>query len=341
MSEAEVSEALLPDMTSMEPVVFSQDHAASGVSQEQPVRATDSDIPIQRSKHVPTEKDHEDWFTSSLAKKGTELTLSFTSRRVQVSGKVCGHLVPDITVDTASDAPCISLTFLRSHPKLRTVRIKRVPPSRVSLYAANGTQLVITGFVSIPITLGTVTRRIDMLVIPSLGPDQLLLDNAVMTKFGAILDWRNQSLRFHSSATCIPATHKIADSVSSITVAAIQATAAEQEVRLRDSTELRAGHGCLVRAFASPKPVVDSEVMVEPRILSKDDFIDGTSNPLFEQIIVARTLATWKASDGSVDVQVCNPSSEHVVLPAEMVIDRLSPVNVTTREATHVHAIVH
>ena len=59
MSEAEVSEALLPDMTSMEPVAISQDdHAASGVSQEQPVRATDSDIPIHRSKHVPNEKDH-------------------------------------------------------------------------------------------------------------------------------------------------------------------------------------------------------------------------------------------------------------------------------------------
>ena len=55
--------------------------------------------------------------------------------------------------------------------------------------------------------------------------------------------------------------------------------------------------------------------------------------------MVARTLATWKASDGSVDVQVCNPSSEHVVLPAELIIARLSPVNVTTREATHVHAI--
>ena len=75
-------------------------------------------------------------------------------------------------------------------------------------------------------------------------------------------------------------------------MATVQATEADQDVRLRDSTDLRARHGCLVTAFTSSKPVVDTDVVGEPRILGEDDLIDGAQNPLFEHIIVARTLAT-------------------------------------------------
>ena len=44
--------------------------------------------------------------------------------------------------------------------------------------------------------LGDATRSIEVLVISSLHPDNILLDNSVMSLFGAKLDWQNQSLAF-------------------------------------------------------------------------------------------------------------------------------------------------
>ena len=46
------------------------------------------------------------------------------------------------------------------------------------------------------ITLGDITRRDDALVIPSLGVDHTLLDNDVMSRFGAVLHWKNQRSSF-------------------------------------------------------------------------------------------------------------------------------------------------
>ena len=42
--------------------------------------------------------------------------------------------------------------------------------------------------------------------------------------------------------------------------------------------------------------------------------------------MVARTVAIWRASDGAVDIQEANPSSEHVARPAGLVLGLLSPV---------------
>ena len=42
-----------------------------------------------------------------------------------------------------------------------------------------------------------------------------------------------------------------------------------------------------------------------------------------QKIIVARTLATWYAADGSVAVQVADPSSYGVALPIGLCLDRL------------------
>ena len=54
----------------------------------------------------------------------------------------------------------------------------------MSLSAANGLPLEVIGFVELAITLGDITRRIDTLVTPSLGPDYILLDD--MSRFGAV-----------------------------------------------------------------------------------------------------------------------------------------------------------
>ena len=53
--------------------------------------------------------------------------------------------------------------------------------------------------------------------MPSLGPDQILLDNDVISRFGAVLDWNNQRLNFSSSTVSIPATHRSPDHRSDLT----------------------------------------------------------------------------------------------------------------------------
>ena len=91
----------------------------------------------------------------------------------------------------------------------------------MSLSAANGSSLEILGFIKLSLTLGDITRRIDALVIPSLGPDQILLDNDVMSRFGAILDWKNQRSTFSSSTVTIPATHRSPDTRSQVTLSTV------------------------------------------------------------------------------------------------------------------------
>ena len=99
---------------------------------------------------------------------------------------------------------CVALTFLKAHPTLGKCRLKTVPPARMLMCAANGPTLQVLGFVTLRITLGDVSRLVDALVIPSLGPDQLLLDNATMTNLGAILDWKRQPPNIMSSKKSIP-----------------------------------------------------------------------------------------------------------------------------------------
>ena len=58
----------------------------------------------------------------------------------------------------------------------------------------------VLGFVVFSLTLGTITHDVEALVVPSLGPDSILVDNSsVMSIFGAVPDWENQVLSFPST----------------------------------------------------------------------------------------------------------------------------------------------
>ena len=59
----------------------------------------------------------------------------------------------------------------------------------------------------------------------------------------------------------------------------------------------------------------------------------------FERVIVARTLITWLAADGSVAVQIANPSSESLALHAGLEIRKLSSVAVVSPAQLQVHAV--
>lgn len=77
------------------------------------------------------------WYSSRLAHKTIDFSLSFSSRRVRVAGTV-DDVPVDTTVDTATDVPVVSLAWLRTHPTMRSVPFKPVPPAAVALRAANG-----------------------------------------------------------------------------------------------------------------------------------------------------------------------------------------------------------
>ena len=140
------------------------------------------------------------WHNSRMACKSHPFFLfCFSYRSVQISGSVEDYPVPASTVDTATDVSVVSHAWLLSHPTLRSVTIQPVPPTAVALRAVNGSPLNVLGFVVFSLTLSTITRDIEALVVPSSGPDSILLDNSVMSIFGAVLDWENQVLSFSST----------------------------------------------------------------------------------------------------------------------------------------------
>ena len=216
----------------------------------------------------------------------------------------------------------------------------------MSLSAANGSSLEMLGFIKLSLTLGDITRRIDALVIPSLEPDQILLDNYVMSRFGAILDWKNQRLTFSSSTVTIPATHRSPDARSQVTsstvlrsVAAVHKYAEVHAVKLCNRIDLPPPSQCRDHCFYRHQTTPRYGNFYEPRILSENDMSCDHRPVEFERVIVARTLTTWLAADGSVAVQIAHPSSESLALHAGLEIGKLSSVAVVPPAQLHVHAV--
>ena len=81
-------------------------------------------------------------FHASLSRYPKHPTaLNTTSKRVRVPARVNDHPVLDITIDTASDVPCIAAFFLRQHPTLKNTKMSAVPPNAINLRSADGSQL--------------------------------------------------------------------------------------------------------------------------------------------------------------------------------------------------------
>ena len=83
--------------------------------------------------------NHEEWFTCSLSRR-SRLPLEFacSSHRVHVCGRVEGCDVPRVTIDTASDVPCVAFPFIERHPVLKNEPIHPILLATNTLKAANG-----------------------------------------------------------------------------------------------------------------------------------------------------------------------------------------------------------
>lgn len=84
----------------------------------------------------------------------------------------------------------------------------RAPGGNQSLRSADGPPLKLKGYARFDLTLGDITLPVEALVLPSLGPDKMLLDNSIMGAFGAVLDWQAELLTFKTSQVKIPAQHR-------------------------------------------------------------------------------------------------------------------------------------
>ena len=277
----------------------------------------------------------------------------FSSRRFQISGSVDDCPVSEIILNTAADVSVVSRARFMSHPTLRAITIQPVPPAAVALRAANGPSLNILGFVFFSLTLGAITHDVAALVVPSLGPDSLLLDNKVMPTFGAVLDWQNKTVSFLSAGGSIPAIHRTSYPASrranpspvscnhTMSVVVVHHDAEGANASLRERVDVKPGHETLVVAFTDCLPSCGCAFVIEPRIMSELDFLPANSSSVFEKNIVARTLATWYAADGSVAVQVANPPSYGVALIALRIglcLGQLLNVSIVTPDQLHVNA---
>ena len=82
-----------------------------------------------------------------------------------------------------------------------------------------------------------------------------------------------------------------------------------------------------VKDYSDRPPAHDSNVEIEPLTLSEHEFLESSGSSVLEKIIVARTLATWYATDGSVAVQISKPSCDGVALPIGLCLGQLLTVS--------------
>ena len=228
---------------------------------------------------------HEEWYACALLRRTrSPLTLAFSSHRVHICGRIGGFEVPRVTVDTASDDPCVASSCVKRHPILKNEPIHAIPPAVLTLKAANGSMMKILGFIRFDLQLGDVTRPVEALVISSLRPDDILLDNSAMFLFGAKNDWKNQCITFHSSETTIPAVHRTDSNttgssispagVTSVSVASVHADFKAITVGLKSCFYVPARPEASVVVFTDTKPPVDT-VVLEPRMVSQPEFSES------------------------------------------------------------------
>ena len=106
-----------------------------------------------------------------------------------------------------------------------------------------------------------------------------------MSEFGAILDWENQTLSFSSTGSTMPAFHRIHDSVrasgdtspsatqaQNLSMASVNRDADAISVSLCETVDLKPLHEGLAVVYTDCPPSKDCTVVVEPRIVTENEF---------------------------------------------------------------------
>ena len=125
--------------------------------------------------------------------------LNSTSKRARVNARVNDYPAHNVTIDTATDVPCIFVHFVQTHPTMNDSQFFAVPPEAINLSSADGSPLKILGYVRFQLTLGDISLPVEAHVLPSLGPDITIVDNTIMGAFGGVLDWSTEQLSLKNS----------------------------------------------------------------------------------------------------------------------------------------------
>ena len=137
---------------------------------------------------------------------------------------------------------------------------------------------------------------------------------------------------FSSTGSKIPAVHRIndfdtpssANHDQNLSVVAVHRDADTFPVSPCETVDLKPEHGGIAVVYTDCLPPEDCTVVVEPRIVTQDDFSNDSKLDPFKNIVVARTLATWHACDGSVVIQTANPSPDGIRLQPSLCLLCLS-----------------
>ena len=261
--------------------------------------------------------------------------LNSSSKRVRIPARVNNHPVSDLTIDTAADVPCISASFIKSHPILQHLPLKPVPAGAIQLNSADGSALEILGYIRFNLTLGDITLPVEALVSLNLGPDKMLFDNSIMNAFGAVLDWCGEQLSFKNSTRKFPAKHKRTNSQvdtdgsapAQISIVALDPSVGAVPVYLRRKCCIPPEHEMALDVLTKNAPSETTPALIEPRIVIAHDFESSENVPrAFRRVVVARTVCNWSAVDKSAAVQIYNPSKRHVHLERDTILGYISPV---------------
>ena len=97
------------------------------------------DCPGHERSSIHKNNKPEEWYAFAISRRArSPLTLAFSCHRIHICGRIGGVEVPRVTVDTASDVPCVAFSFVKRHPVLKVEPIHAIPPAVVTLKAANG-----------------------------------------------------------------------------------------------------------------------------------------------------------------------------------------------------------
>ena len=254
----------------------------------------------------------------------------FPSRRVRIPGVLEeDNIEHQLTIDSATDIPRISKTFIDKHEKLRQKHIFPVPPGAILLCSADGSPLKVLGYVRFTLKLGNKSLPVEALVLRYLGPDVMLLDNSIMKSFGAKLDWTTECLSFQDSKHTIPAIH-VRRSVQSQYYSVITQTADTQSIPVLVSRKyvVPPAHEALIRVFSTARPEKETLALIEPRIASTHTLDDMPQDEIWQSVIIARTVTQWSSLTNSTLVQVGNPSDRAIILKPNTIVGTISPVTV-------------
>ena len=72
--------------------------------------------------------------------------LNSTSKRARVNASVNDHPAHNVTIDTATDVPCICVHFVQTHPTMKDTQICAVTPGAINLSSADGPPLKILAY---------------------------------------------------------------------------------------------------------------------------------------------------------------------------------------------------